>query len=582
VAAVMAALVLGAVLGGWWSGSRQTDASPVARFILPLPPGLEPAMTFQPMPALSPDGRTVVFRALRDGTAQLYRRHLDSLAIEPIPGTEGAAGIFFSPDGRWLGFDGDGVLMRVPTSGGPPVVIAPAPGNATATWLVDDTIVFATNTGRVLQRVPVSGGVAESLTALDPERGDTLHLLPQGLPGGRHVLYTIVSGATRQLAVLDLETRATRLLLPGSHGRFLPSGHLVYWRDGSLWGVRFDPGTFRILSDAAPLVGGLAHSDNTVLHFDVSPSGALIYLTARETVANRQLVWIDRSGVETRVTLEPRPYTRVALAPDGTQVAVAIEDGSNTDIWVGAPDRGTLSRLTVDPTIETMPSWSPDGQWVTFRSEREGPGVFRRDAQGAGPIERLTETDGPIHSPYSWTPDGRTLLLAVFRSFRHQAIARVTPPDQRVEVLLDGDFAQLDPQVSPDGRWLAYQSDETGRFEVYVRPYPDVHAGRWQVSVAGGTSPRWAADRRELFYYDGTSILSSRLDAGTAFAASRPVRLFDVEGLGGRLGLAYAVSPDAQRFLVLKPTPPSSMPPAELVWVQRWDSELRARLAGSP
>jgi eukaryotic-like serine/threonine-protein kinase len=582
VAAVVAALVLGSMVGGWWSGAGQTDARQVSRFILPLPVGLEPATTFQPMLALSPDGRTIVFRAIRDGVSQLYRRDLDDLQFQPIPGTARAAGIFFSPDGQWLGFDGDGVLMRVPLAGGPPVVIAPAPGGATATWMDDDTIVFATNTGRVLQRVPVSGGPAESLTTLDPERGDTLHLLPQALPGGRHVLYTVVSGATRQVAALDLRSRTTTLLLPGSHGRYLPSGHLVYWRDGSLWATGFDAGRLRLTGAAVPLVGGVAHSDNTVLHFDVSPSGALAYLVAREVEDSRQLVWIDRTGIETPVSLEPRPYTRVALAPDGARLALAIEDGSNTDIWVGDPARGTLSRLTVDPTIETMPIWSPDGQSVAFRSEREGPGVFRRDAQGAGPIERLTETDGPIHSPYSWTPDGRTLLLAVFRSFRHQAIARVTPPDRAVEVLLDGDFAQLDPQVSPDGRWMAYQSDETGRFEVYVRPYPDVQGGRWQVSVNGGTSPRWRADGRELFYYDGASILAAAIGPGPAFRASRPVRLFDTDALGGRLGVAYAVSPDARRFLVLKPAPARALPPAEVVFVQHWDTELRAQLAARP
>jgi Tol biopolymer transport system component len=176
------------------------------------------------------------------------------------------------------------------------------------------------------------------------------------------------------------------------------------------------------------------------------------------------------------------------LSPDNQRLALTVDEEGNQDVWIADPDRDTMSRLTFEPTIETMPTWSPDGRFVAFRSERERPGVFRRAAQGTGTAERLTATDGPIHSPYSWTPDGRTLMLAVFRSFRHQAIGSVTPPETTVRILLDGDFAQLDPQVSPDGRWLAYQSDETGRFEVYVRPYPDIESGRWLISSAGGTA----------------------------------------------------------------------------------------------
>ncbi|MDP1569195.1 MAG: protein kinase [Vicinamibacterales bacterium] len=582
IAAVAAALVLGAVAGGWWNAAPPRSEEGVARFVIPLPEGLEPALTFQPMPALSPDGRTLVFRALRDGRAQLYRRDLSSLEAVPIPGTEQATGLFFSPDGRWLGFDRDGVLMRVPMAGGPPVAIAPAPGNATASWADDDAIVFATNTGRVLQRVPVAGGTPEALTALDAERGDTLHVLPHVLPGARHVLYTIVSGATRRVAVLDLTTRESRVLVTGTHGRYLAGGFLVFWREDTLWGIRFDPARAEVAGEPVPLATGLAHSDNTIVHYDVAPAGALVYMRAREVVASRRLVWLDRTGGETPVALDARAYTRVALSPDGSRVALAVEEGANTDVWIGDPARGTLSRLTVDPTIETMPVWMPDGSAVAFRSEREGPGVFRRDAQGAGPIERLTTTDGPIHSPYSWTPDGRTLLLAVFRSFRSQAIASVTPPDPTVRVLLDGDFAQLDPHVSPDGRWLAYQSDESGQFEVYVRPYPDVEAGRWQVSVGGGTSPRWRADGRELFHYDGARIVATPILPGSTFRAGRSTTLVEPRGLGGRLGLAYAASPDGRRFLVIRDVPSAAPAPAELVFVLHWQEDVRTRLAGAP
>jgi serine/threonine-protein kinase len=293
----------------------------------------------------------------------------------------------------------------------------------------------------------------------------------------------------------------------------------------------------------------------------------------------QRLVWIDRAGSEAPVDLDPGPFSRLSLSPDGTRIAFAVRKRDDTDIWVFDSARTTFSRLTAEPTIETMPTWSPDGQSIAFRSEREGPGLFRRDPQGAGAIERLTETDGPIHSPYSWTRDGKTLLIAIFRSFRSQAIGAVNPPDRTVHVLLDGDFAQLDPQVSPDGRWLAYQSDESGRFEVYVRPYPDVKAGRWPISTTGGTSPRWSHDGRELFYLDSAGLMAVRVEAGSAFSARGAQRLFPVKPFGGRLGGDYEVAPDSRRFLFLVDGPAAAPQPAHLVVVQHWAEDLRARLA---
>jgi serine/threonine-protein kinase len=278
------------------------------------------------------------------------------------------------------------------------------------------------------------------------------------------------------------------------------------------------------------------------------------------------------------VGLEPRPYVRLALSPDDRRLALALDEAGTQDIWIAEPSRSTMSRLTFEPTIETMPAWSPDGRYVAFRSEREGPGVFRRDASGTGTVERLTVTDGPIHSPYSWTPDGSTLLLAVFRSFRQQAIARVTPPDTNVQILLDGDFAQLDPHVSPDGRWMAYQSDETGRFEIYVRPYPAVESGRWLVSTTGGTSPRWGPDGRDLFYYDGDSLVRVPVTAAAVFRPGRPVPLFAVRPFGGRLGPGYEVSSDGQRFLFLLPGPAAPEASTGLIVVQNWVEELKARI----
>lgn len=578
LALIAVALVAGLAAASWFLRPQEQPSAPVARLVMPLPAGDRPVTAFQPMTAISPDGGTIVYRAWRGGTTQLFRRELDALEPVPIAGTEAASSPMFSPDGRWLAFDADGVLMRVAVAGGTPVVICNAPGGVTGAWLSDDSIVFATNTGRVLQRVPASGGTPEPLTTLDQSRGDTLHLLPREIPGSRSILFTIVAGAARHVATLDLDTRDVRVLTEGSHATFVAPDALVFAREGALWGGQFDPSAAAMIGGAVPLEERVAHTDNTVFHYAAS-SGSLVYLLPQSAPGRQRLVWIDRQGRETDVNVDPRAYVRVALAPDDQRLALTLDEDGNQDLWIADPARNTVSRLTFEPTIETMPTWSPDGQYVAFRSEREGPGVFRRDAQGAGIAERLTTTDGPIHSPYSWTPDGKTLLLAVFRSFRNQAIGSVTPPDTTVKILLDGNFAQLDPHVSPDGRWLAYQSDETGRFEVYVRPYPDVEAGRWLVSSAGGTSPRWGRDGRELFYYDGEALMRVPVGAGDTFAAGRPARLFTVKPFGGRLGPDFEVTSDSQRFLFLIPTATEAPRSTGLVLVQNWVQALRDRLA---
>lgn len=556
---VLAAAGAGALL--MWSALPVPAASPERRLAITLAAGESPVTGYQPSVAVSPDGRTVVYRARRDGVTQLVARRLDALEAVPIAGTTNATGPFFSPDGQWVGFDGDGVLKRVPLAGGAVVDIVAAPGGVTATWLSDDTIVFATNTSRVLQRVSASGGAVTPLSALDVARGETLHLLPQAVPGRRAVVFTIASGAARELAWLSLEAPTTRPTLwgEGSHARLVDDRRLVFARNGTLWRATYDASAGAVTGVPTPWLEGVDHTDAIVYHYDIARDGTMVYLPAGASEARQRLAWFDRDGRAADAGVEPGPYTRVALSPDGTRVAVAMNDRGNTDIWVGALAGGPMARLTADPAIDTAPIWSPDGGSIVYRSERPGPGLFRRDAQGAGPEERLSETDGPIHSPYGWTPDGRTVLLSLFRSFSRQAIAAVTPPDRNVQVLLDGEFAQVDPQVSPDGRWLAYQSDETGRFEVYVRPWPDVQSARWTVSTQGATTPRWSRDSRQLFMLEGTRLVTSMLAGGPSFRASAPVPLFEVETLGGRLGSDYEVAPDG-RFLFVQSVP---RPPAE-------------------
>ncbi len=265
------------------------------------------------------------------------------------------------------------------------------------------------------------------------------------------------------------------------------------------------------------------------------------------------------------------------LSPDATRLAVALTEDGNTDIWVASLQSRSLVRLTREPAVDTAPLWMPDGRHLIFRSERDGGGLFRRAADGSGDADRLTASGETVHTPHYVTTDGRTLLFTELRGYTRQTIVSLDLESRTMTRLLDGDFAQLRPQVSPDGRWLAYQSDESGRFETYVRPYPAVGGTRWQISSAGGTSPRWSHTGAELFYYDGKGLMAVPVRSGPSFGP--PVRLFDYAPFSGRMGPDYDVADGATRFLMIRNTSETPSTRAQLVVVQNWMNEVRQKLS---
>ncbi len=545
---------------------------------MPVPASDELIASAHQVAALTPDGRTIVYRANRAGTVRLFRRSLGGMTSEPIPGTENAAGPFFSPDGEWIGFDGDGVLQKVALAGGSPLTICPAPGGAHASWGAD-TIVFATSTTRVLQRVAAAGGVPEPLTILDAAAGDIAHTFPNVLPDGTAALFTIVRANERHLAAVHFDTRKVHILTPGSQPRYVAGGYILFVRDDSIWAARFDAQHLRITSDAEPVLEGLETGGGSAAHFALTPDGSLLYAPRREEERERALVWVSRDGSASRLPLSPGRYTRAALSPDGAKLALAMSDQNNTDVWIAGSDQQGMTRLTREPTVDTAPLWTRDGTGVVFRSERDGGGLFLQSLAGTAPARRLSASGDTLHTPHGWTPDGQTLLFTEFRSYTQQTIAAVTPaaPAEPVRIL-QGSFAQLRPQVSPDGRWLAYQSDESGQFEVYVRPFPDVAAGKWKISISGGTSPRWAHRTHELFYYDGKAIVAVPLRRGADFATGPPQRLFDFTPFTGRVGPDFEVAPDDQRFLLIRSENETPSNRLQLVIVQNWMTELRHKL----
>jgi serine/threonine-protein kinase len=387
---------------------------------------------------------------------------------------------FLSPDARWVGFTRDGTLVRVPLDGGPAVSICEVSTGAAGTWLDDDTIVFGGEGTGGLQRVPAAGGVARPLTTPPGPGATIIHGLPQAVPGARAVLFTEWEGGRPHVALADVPGGSVRRLTPGQQPRHAGSS-VVFVRERALWTAPIDVTARRLDGEPVPLREPVDVSAGTgAAHFAVAAPGTLVYLPRRsEQSRARSLVWVDRAGREEPVGIESAPFTRASIAPDGARIALAITAAEGRAIWIYARDRGTLTRLTPGSAADTAPIWTPDGERVIFRSERDGGGLFVVRADGAGPVTRLSAADRVIYTPYDVTRDGRLLLFTAFRTYRDQGIG-VVPLDGSVpaRAVVDGPAAEVRPHVSPDGRWVAYQSDESGRFEIYVRPWPAVEEGR--------------------------------------------------------------------------------------------------------
>ena len=460
--------------------------------------------------AITPDGSRIVYR----GTNQLLVRALDQLEPDVLSGLGAPRGVFISPDGQWIGFfDGGTPLKKVAITGGPPVTLMSGDGSAGprgATWGPDGTIVFATSavaTG--LQRVSAAGGEPTVLTTPDRERGESDHLWPEFLPGGQAVLFTVtaVGGGldNAQIAVLDLQSGTSKVLIRGgSHAHYVPTGHLVYGVAGTLRAVAFDLGQLEVIGTPAPVLEGVATTGAGAADMAVAANGSLVYVPGTAGGAGQQtIVSVDRRGQAAPLPGIPLDsYRDVRVSPDGGRLALATQ----TEVWTYDVLRATLSRLTTDPAPDNQPLWTPDGQRIIFRSTRAGhPELLWRPADGTGSDERLlTRAKDLIDlNPNGWSADGRQLLVTevsqgssgVQCAIEQMAIER--PSD--VQVLVKNEFCNQFAAVSPDGRWMAYQSNVSGRNEIYAERYPEL--GSWQqISTSGATRPVWSRNGRELFF----------------------------------------------------------------------------------
>jgi serine/threonine-protein kinase len=553
--------------------------------------------------AIAPDGSRIVYQ----GTGKLLVRALDRLETVELDGLGSPSAPFFSPDGQWIGFfDGFVQIKKVAVSGGPSVpvtVTADGSGTRGATWGEDGTIVYATSAlGTGLHRVSAAGGEPTILTVPD---NSTDHYWPEFLPGGQAVLFTIIpSGGAlldnAQIAVLDLRTNTQTVLVRGGyHARYVRSGHLVFGAEGTLSAVAFDLDRLAVIGTPTPVVNEVLTTASGAVDAAVAASGTLVYVAGGLAggAAPRSLVWVDRQGREEPLPAPPRAYMYPRLAPDGTRVAVFSND-QEQDLWVWDIRRTTLTRLTFEPGFDHTPLWMPDGRHLVFSSVRSGAqNLFVQAADGTGSANRLTESDYNQNAT-GITPDGTHVVLNETTRDRARDLRVLLPPPlagaspvptiaatsgtvaaPTVTPLIETRFEERGGVVSPDGRWLAYESTSSGRLEVYVRPFPAVNDGQWQVSTGGGAQALWSRNGRELFYVapDGSLMTVPVEPRSESWSGGTPRRLLEPGYYRGNdvfVSRQYDVSPDGQRFLMIKEGGDDTGTAQDIIVVQNWLEEL--------
>jgi serine/threonine-protein kinase len=519
-------------------------------------------------PTISPDGRRLVFSANSGEGIQLHSRLLNEFDSSPVPGTRPARVPFMSPDGLWVGY-GSGMtsLSKVSTLGGRPQVLTDEIGLFFGgSWGEDGTIVFSTSDsdGSYIASIRAAGGSPERLTT--PELGMS-HRWPEILPGGSDVLFTISQvdspAADGTIAVLSLETGEYRTLIPNAfNARYAPTGHIVFVRDDGLWAVPFELEGLATRGEPIPVLSGVQlNTASGHAPYNFSDDGTLVYVRGADQsgAGGRNLLWVDREGRETPISAGVENYYYPDLSPDGTRLAVSHgTDATNVNVWVYDLERSTQYPLTFGAgTTEVFPVWAPDGRSVVYYSNRDDAGIFRKAADGTGQEERLTSSS-IWQRPRSFSPDGAFLVYQQQAPDTGQDL-HVLSLDGQLESrpLLNEPYGEGGGAISPNGRWIAYSSDETGDSRVYVRPFPNIEDGKWQIGNELNWGAHWRADGKELLYRTGIATFGAvAIEDEAPFLAGRPESFsaaapfyFNLAG-----SPTFSITPDAQQLLVMRNT----------------------------
>jgi Tol biopolymer transport system component/predicted Ser/Thr protein kinase len=577
---------------------KPSPPQPVSRLVVTLPQGEQLAgLDSGPAVALSPDGTHLAYVARQGGTQHIYLRAMDSLEARPIPGTEGAINPFFSPDNQWVGFFAGGKLMKVSVSGGVATNLGDAISPRGASWGSPGIIAFAPASVSAIQQVPDTGGILQPLTLFG--KGEASHRWPELLPGGKALLFAGgSSGVTFSSAQVFVQRvgadQPRKLIQGGTNPRYALSGHLIYAQGANLMAVPFDTQRLAVTGAAVPVVEGVLQSPiNGHAQYSFAATGSLVYVPGSVQSAQSRLVWVSRNGAEQPVAAPAHAYQFPRLSPDGRRVAVGIAE-EETQIWLYDLSRDTLTRLTFEGNQNYNAVWTPDGRRIAFQSDREGPlNIFWQLADGSGGLERLT-TSGSNQFPISWSPDGQLLAfveidpttqrdiwvlrMSDLSPASGQALSAGNEQVRKAQPFLRTRFDESVPRFSPDGRWLAYISNESGHFEIYVQPYPGP-GGKWQISTEGGTEPVWNPNGRELFYRSGGKMMAVDITTQPGFAAGKPRMLFEGQYVPTPATTPnYDVGPDGQRFLMIKSSESAEGAPTQINVVLNWFEELKQKV----
>ncbi|MGD1096563.1 MAG: hypothetical protein ABSB35_31790, partial [Bryobacteraceae bacterium] len=580
----IALFVLGAL---YWRATRSAELKPLVRLDVDLGPDVSLGSLGGAAAIISPDGARMVYVS----QDKLFTRRMDQPKAAELVGSEGASAPFFSPDGQWVAFFASGKLKKVSVAGGMPVALCDASTGtgASGSWGEDGNIIAVRTNSGFLWQVPSAGGAPKPATEL--VQGEVAHRWPQILLGGKAVLFTASTslgefdGANIEVVSLADHRRKT-LVRGGTFGRYLPSGHLAYVNRGTLFAVPFDLDTLTARGTPAPLLDDVAYSATTGdAQFDFSGVGTLVY---RRGGANGLLTaqWLDGGGKTRPLLPKPGLYGRPRLSPDGQRLALEVTEGSSYDTWVYDLQRDNMTRLTFGAGAGAMnPVWSPDGRYIVFQG---AGGLFWTRSDGADKPQPLTQSKSQ-QFPWSFTPDGKR--LAWNEQQESESVLWSVPVEgggvglraAKPEVLLQTSFDLRHPMFSPDGRWLAYTSNESGTYQVYVRAFPD-KGGKWQISNSGGSFPVWSDNGRELFFrnLDSRVMVAAYAAKGDSFVADKPrvwseQRIADMGAIGGR---TYDLAPDGKRVAALMTAegPEAQAAQNHVIFLENFFDELRRRI----
>jgi serine/threonine-protein kinase len=575
-----------------WTMLRPAEVPKVARYSVSLPEGHVVSAAYGASLAISPDGSRWAYIAPNEaGAAVMWARRRDQLDPVEVPGTQGARSPSFSPDGQRIVFQTatPRTLKTVSLEGEPPITVLDGGSGVTGSSWGADGYLYYTGLGQTIDRVPAAGGEPETVSTLDADNGETRHVFPQALPGGRGVLFTIWKGSgareNMEIAVADLATGQHEVLLPGMFARYAPSGHLVYVSSGNaLLAVPFDVGRLELDGAPAALAERVNVQSLSAIDLTISEEGTLLYHPDQGSGGD-QLVWVDRDG--TRATVDEAwtgTFESPSLSGDGSRVALGVQGSAGSELWVKTLDRGPSQRLTVGDVSEARPVWAPDDRTVMFYSSSlagasEPTSLWSRQADGSGVPTQLFGFDRDIVEA-EWSPDGEWLVFRT-SAFGRSEIYTVRPgtDEEATLLVLAQDAGLYGLALSPDGAWLAYNSAESGRDEVYVVPFPDATSGKQIVSTGGGFGAVWAHSGRELFYVSPEgNMMAVDVTTGPTFTPTgEPRVLFPAQAyLTNNLTAHYDVSSDDERFLMIQRNS-GVAESARVIVVENFFEVLRAR-----